>query len=73
MNKNAKIVVIALLFCALCLCLSMCSEDIGSGIASTISGEDGLCDYCGKKSGISQNTKEYCASCFEKHDGNIWH
>lgn len=67
-NKNAKNVIIALLFCALCLCLSMCSEDI----ASVISGEDGKCDYCDKKAGIGQGTKEYCGPCFQKYDGNFW-
>ncbi len=72
MNKNAKLVIVALLFIALCLCLSMCSDDIGSGITSIISGEDGKCDYCGADAVIGQGTEEYCAPCFQKYDGNIW-
>ena len=68
MNKNAKMTILALLFIMVCLLLSMCSE----GIAKFISGEDGICDYCGNQAGIGQGTKEYCGECFMKYDGNIW-
>ncbi len=68
MNKNGKIIVASLLFIAICLCFSLCSDNI----ASLISGEDGKCDYCGKKAGIGQGTKEYCGPCFAKYDGNLW-
>ncbi len=68
MNKNAKILIISALFILICLCLSMCSGNI----ASLISGEDGKCDYCGEKAGISHDSKEFCSSCFIKYDGNIW-
>ena len=72
MNKNAKIIIVTLLFIALCLCLSMCSEDIGSGVATIISGEDGKCDYCGAKMSVKDDGKEYCSPCYHKYDGDFW-
>ncbi len=72
MDRNAKIVIFALIFIVLCLCLTMCSGQIGEGVANLISGEDGKCDYCGAKASVEEGTKEYCSPCFHKYDGNIW-
>ncbi len=68
MNKRAKVVIFLLLFCVICLFLSVCSDDI----ASVISGEDGKCDYCGEEAPIEKGTKEYCSPCFHKYDGKFW-
>ena len=71
MSKNIKIIIICILCLIACFLFSMCS--CSEDIAKIVSGEDGLCDYCGKKAGIGQDTKEYCAECFNKYDGDIWH
>ncbi len=60
MNKNAKIAIITILFCIICLLIGSCSGKI----IPFILGEDGKCDYCGEKAGIEKGTKEWCAECF---------
>ena len=69
MNKNMKYYILAILFCLICLLLSMCSDDIAEGI----SGVDGKCDYCGGNTEIRKGTKEWCAECGIKYDIDYWH
>ncbi len=74
MDKNAKMVIIGLLICALGLCFAMCSDEIVSSIVPIITGEDGKCDYCGTSENVIKRKKEEsCVSCYISHgNSNYW-